>query len=117
MGKINYLVVMVLLLAMVPGTVLAGGATMEAIGSRAAAVAMEDLAVTKGDENLLVLTDAGCAMFGNQTTERCISGVAAATGCSIGDATLLIPHRSKFSPLWFFFCEENKQKAPTSVVG
>lgn len=111
MKMIRVFVLTALILAMVPGTVLAGGAAMEAIGSRAAAVAMEDLAVTKGDENLLVMTDAVCAMFGNRTTERCISGVAAATGCSIGDGNLLVPQRSKFSPLWFFFYRKDTGKA------
>ncbi|WP_220680779.1 FmdE family protein [Methanofollis formosanus] len=103
--------VMLLLLAAVPGIVLADDATMEAIGTKAATVAMDQLGSAKGDAHLLAMTDAGCAMIGKETTEKCLNGVTDASGCTIGDANLLMPQRSKFSPLWFFFYKKDSGEA------
>jgi len=103
----RYLVLMILLLAMIPGAVMADEATMEEIGSKATALAMDQLAFAKGDENVLAMTDASCAMYGKQTTERCLNGITAQSGCTIGDGNLLIPQRSKFSQLWFFFYKKD----------
>lgn len=109
--KMRYCMIVLLLLVVVPGTVLADDATMEAIGVKAATVAMDQLGSTQGDENLLAMTDASTAMIGNQTTERCLSGVTAVSGCTIGDGNLLIPQRSKFAPLWFMFYKKDTGEA------
>ncbi|MDD4255121.1 MAG: FmdE family protein [Methanofollis sp.] len=111
MSNVRYILLIALLVALVPGTVFAGDATMDAIGSRAAAVAMDHLASAQGNENMLAMTDAGAVMFGNRTTERCLKGVTTVSGCSIGDGNLLMPQRSKFSPLWFFFYRKDTGEA------
>lgn len=110
-SNVRYILILALLLAAVPGTVLAEDATMDAIGSRAATVAMDQLAADQGTENLLAMTDAGAAMFGNRTTEACLKGVTTVSGCDIGDGNLLMPQRSKFSPLWFFFFRNDTGEA------
>lgn len=111
MSNVRYILILALLLTVIPGTVLAGDATMDAIGSRAATVAMDQLAVDQGNENLLAMTDAGAAMFGDRTTEACLKGVTTVSGCDIGDGNLLMPQRSKFSPLWFFFFRNDTGEA------
>lgn len=111
MTKMRYGMVILLLLLAVPGIVLADDATMEAIGAKAATVAMDQLGSAEGDVNLLAMTDAGCAMIGKETTEKCLNGVTDVSGCTIGDANLLIPQRSKFSPLWFFFYKKDSGEA------
>jgi formylmethanofuran dehydrogenase subunit E-like metal-binding protein len=53
------------------------------------------------------MTDAGFAIVGGKaggkTTEQCVDGVIASTGCTVGNRNLLLIHRSKTSPLWFAF--------------
>ncbi|MEA2051387.1 MAG: FmdE family protein [Euryarchaeota archaeon] len=77
------------------------------LGFRASEVAKEELPFVQGDPNILAMTDAGYAIVGGEvggkTTEECIDGVIASSGCTIGKANLLLIHRSKEKPLWFAF--------------
>ncbi|MCL6446602.1 MAG: hypothetical protein K6U04_00385 [Armatimonadetes bacterium] len=80
------------------------------LGAKAASIAMEQLSFTKGDENVLAMTNAGYAIINGQTTEKCIDGVTAVSGCTVGKGNLLLIHRSKEKPLWFaFFKKDTKE--------
>ena len=107
----GYLPILILVFAVSPGLVMAEGDVMKDLGSRAAAVAMNQLDFEKGDENILAMTDAGYAMIGGQTTEAAVDGLSETCGCTIGKANLLMVHRSKFSPLWFFFYDKESDEA------
>jgi len=85
-------------------------------------MAMEQLSFTKGGDNVLAMTDAGYAMINRQTTEKCIDGITALSGCTVGKGNLLLIHRSKEQPLWFaFFRKDTKEivylQVKESVVG
>jgi formylmethanofuran dehydrogenase subunit E-like metal-binding protein len=77
------------------------------LGWRAAEIAKEKLSFDKYDPEVLAMTDAGYAIVGGEaggkTTEMCVDGVIASTGCTIGNGNLLLIHRSKEKPLWFAF--------------
>jgi len=77
------------------------------LGIRASEIAKDELPFVKGDSNILAMTDAGYAIIGGEaggkTTEECIDGVIASSGCTIGKGNLLLIHRSKVKPLWFAF--------------
>jgi len=83
------------------------------LGWRAAEIAKENLSFEKYDPNILAMTDAGYAIVGGEadgkTTEKCVDGITASTGCTIGNGNLLLIHRSKEKPLWFAFFN-NKTK-------
>jgi formylmethanofuran dehydrogenase subunit E-like metal-binding protein len=77
------------------------------LGWRAAEIAKEELSFEKYDPEILAMTDASFAIVGGEaggkTTEKCVDGVIASTGCTIGNGNLLLIHRSKEKPLWFAF--------------
>nr|CBH39658.1 conserved hypothetical secreted protein [uncultured archaeon] len=77
------------------------------LGFRASEVAKEELPFVYGNPNILAMTDAGHVIVGGEvggkTTEECIDGVIASSGCTIGKANLMLIHRSKEKPLWFAF--------------
>ena len=77
------------------------------LGWRAAEIAKEELSFEKYDPAVLAMTDASFAIVGGKaggkTTEKCVDGVIASTGCTIGNGNLLLIHRSKEKPLWFAF--------------
>lgn len=100
-----------LLLAFMLGIALAEDSAMTDVGARAANVAMAQLGVEMNDPDLLAMTDASYSMIEGKTTEAAIDGVSEATGCTIGKANLLIIHRSKFNPLWFFFFDKESGEA------
>lgn len=84
--------------------------SLHLLGAKAASIAMEQLSFTKGDENVLAVTNAGYAIINGQTTEKCIDGVTAVSGCTVGKGNLLLIHRSKEKPLWFaFFKKDTKE--------
>jgi formylmethanofuran dehydrogenase subunit E-like metal-binding protein len=62
--------------------------------------AMSEIALPKGDRNLLVLTNAGYGQIGAQSTEGFIDMARQATGCSLGSRSLLTVHTSLQEPLW-----------------
>jgi formylmethanofuran dehydrogenase subunit E-like metal-binding protein len=100
---VRFGVVILLMMALLPKMALGDEADMYQLGTDAANYAMGELGFEKGDENVLVLTDAGYAMIDGQTTEKAIKGLTENCGCNIGDGNLLMIQRSKFNPLWFFF--------------
>jgi formylmethanofuran dehydrogenase subunit E len=77
------------------------------LGWRVGEIAKENLYFEKYDPNVLAMTDAGFAIVGGKaggkTTEQCVDGVIASTGCTVGRGNLLLIHRSKEKPLWFAF--------------
>jgi len=83
---------------------------LDLVGFRAADRAMNDLQVSKGDSNILALTDAGYVpMIGDYTTEKALNGVTLTSGASRGKANLINVHKPYNSPLWFaFFDKESK---------
>lgn len=62
--------------------------------------AMSEIGLSKGDGNLMVLTNAGYGQIGAQSTEGFIDLAQQATGCSIGSRSLLTLHTSLEEPLW-----------------
>lgn len=77
------------------------------LGSRASEIAIKDLPFEKGDPNILVMTSASYAIIDGYNTDRCIDGVADASGCTVGKGNLLLIHRSREKPLWFAFFSKN----------
>lgn len=96
--------------------------SLHLLGAKAASMAMEELSFARGDDHVLAMTDAGYAMIGGKTTEKCIDGVTAVSGCTIGNGNLLLIHRGKEQPLWFaFFRKDTKDliylEVKESVIG
>jgi len=96
------------------------------LGTRASEIAKDELPFVKGDPNILAMTDAGYAIVGGEaggkTTEECIDGITASSGCTMGKGNLLLIHRSKEKTLWFaFFNKSSGQcvylEANNSVFG
>jgi len=84
---------------------------MDELGQRAALTAMDQLKFSKGDPNVLVLTNAGRAVVDGQTTERAISGSTKVSGLQNGDNTLWQVNRADWKPLWFYFYNKRTGKA------
>ncbi len=62
--------------------------------------AMAEMGLSKGDRNLLVLTNAGYGSIGNKSTEAFLDTARELTGCSPGNRSLLAVHTSLAEPLW-----------------
>jgi formylmethanofuran dehydrogenase subunit E-like metal-binding protein len=62
--------------------------------------AFSEIGLQKGDDNLLVLTNAGYGQIGPQTSEPFLDIARETTGCSIGTRSLLAVHKSINDPLW-----------------
>ncbi|MCF8011924.1 MAG: hypothetical protein K9L17_12350 [Clostridiales bacterium] len=77
------------------------------IGAKASSAAMDKLSFTRGDSNILAMTDAGYAIINGKTTEKCVDGITAVSGCTVGAGNLLMVQRSKEKPLWFAFFDKN----------
>jgi formylmethanofuran dehydrogenase subunit E-like metal-binding protein len=121
MRKTTAVCVLLCMLFVLPGLVLAQETTadienlvgkgkvtsLHLLGVKATNIAMQQLSFTKGDANVLAMTDAGYSIISGQTTEKCIDGVIAASGCTTGGSNLLMIHRSKELPLWFAFFKED----------
>ena len=63
--------------------------------------ALSESGVEKGDANLLLLTNAGYAQIGEQSTESFIESGGKIAGCSMGARSLLPIHASLLDPFWF----------------
>jgi len=83
---------------------------MDELGQRAALTAMNQLKFSKGDPNVLVLTNAGRAVVDGQTTERAVSGITKVSGLQNGDNTLWQVNRANWKPLWFYFYDKKSGK-------
>lgn len=67
---------------------------------------------------LMVLTNAGYSVVGTYTTQACLDGLAAATGCTAGRGNLLDVHSAREKPLWFlFFDKKTGQSVYCEVSG
>jgi formylmethanofuran dehydrogenase subunit E-like metal-binding protein len=62
--------------------------------------ALSEIGLPKGNENLLVLTNAGHGQIGPQTRELFLDIAQETTGCSPGTRSLLAVHKSINDPLW-----------------
>jgi len=99
MNLVRKMLALTLLLAVVPGVVLAESTIMVELGSKAAKTAMSELKFQKGDSNVLALTDAGHAIVDGQTTQEALKGIAEETGFSEADSNLFQVLRPNFKPL------------------
>ncbi|HUL29662.1 MAG TPA: hypothetical protein VLZ03_04330, partial [Thermodesulfobacteriota bacterium] len=72
--------------------------------------ALSDIGLQKGDENLLVLTNAGYGQIGPQTTEAFLDIARETTGCSVGTRSLLAVHKSVNDPLWCSIFRKDTRK-------
>jgi len=80
---------------------------MDLVGYKAAEKAMEELGFSKGDSNILALTDAGyIANIDKYSTERALNGLMMAAGVSQGKGNLVNVHRAYNKPLWFAFFDK-----------
>jgi len=80
---------------------------MDLVGYKAAEKAMEELGFSKGDPNILALTDAGyIANIGKYSSERALNGVMTTAGVSRGKGNLVNVHRAYNNPLWFAFFDK-----------
>ncbi|PWR75844.1 FmdE family protein [Methanospirillum stamsii] len=86
-----------------PISALAEDDLMYDLGSRAAEVGMDLLKFQAGDDNILVLTNAGHALVKGKTTERALSGISDISGLQNGDNNLFQVNRPNWKPLWFYF--------------
>jgi len=83
---------------------------MDEIGVRAATTAMDQLQFSKGDTDVMVLTNAGRAVVDGQTTERAVVGITRASGLQNGDNTLWVVNRAEWKPFWFYFYDKSTGK-------
>ena len=101
------IVAMAILISAAGLAVAESDSVFDLLGQRAAEVAKEELPFVTGNLNILAMTDSGHVIVGGEvggkTTEECIDGVIASSGCTIGKANLMLIHRSKEKPLWFAF--------------
>ncbi len=80
---------------------------MNLVGYKAAKKAVEELGFSKGDPNILVLTDAGyIANIGKYSSEGALNGVMMTAGVSRGEGNLVNVHRGCDKPLWFAFFDK-----------
>lgn len=80
---------------------------LDLVGFKAADRAMKDLQVSKGDPNILALTDAGyIANIGKYSSEGALNGVMMTAGVSRGEGNLVNVHRGCDKPLWFAFFDK-----------
>lgn len=79
------------------------------LGCRASEFAMENMSFEKYDPNILAMTDAGYAVINGTTTENCIDGITASSGCTVGKGNLLVIRRSRDRPLWFAFFDKTTE--------
>ncbi len=105
------LIVLALLLAILPGVVLAQDLIMKDLGSKAAKEAMTELQFKKGDTNILALTNAGHAIVDGKTTQAALKGLTEESGCSVGDSNLFQVLRPYWKPLWFYFFNKETGEA------
>jgi len=83
---------------------------LDLVGFKAADRAMKDLPFSKGDGNILALTDAGyIAKIGEYTTEKALDGVMMTAGVSRGKGNLANLHKPYNSPLWFAFFDKKSK--------
>lgn len=109
--KLLFGILLVCLLCVPAIAALPDADRMEELGQRAAWTAMDQLKFSKGDPNVLVLTNAGRAVVDGQTTERAISGITKVSGLQNGDNTLWQVNRADWKPLWFYFYNKKSGKA------
>ncbi len=80
---------------------------MDLVGYKAAKNAMDELGFSKGDPNVLALTDAGyIANIGKYSSEGALNGVMMIAGVSRGKGNLVNVHRGCDKPLWFAFFDK-----------
>ncbi|HVP77794.1 MAG TPA: FmdE family protein [Thermodesulfobacteriota bacterium] len=72
--------------------------------------ALSEIGLQKGDENLLVLTNAGYGQIGSQTSEAFLDIARETTGCSVGTRSLLAVHKSVNDPLWCSIFRKDTRK-------
>jgi formylmethanofuran dehydrogenase subunit E-like metal-binding protein len=72
--------------------------------------AFSEIGLQKGDENLLVLTNAGYGQIGTQTSEAFLDIARETTGCSVGTRSLLAVHKSVNDPLWCSIFRKDTRK-------
>lgn len=106
MNKKKNLLAILIVLILLSGMSLAQNAVMEKIGSKAAKAAMDQLGVKEGDQNVLILTNAGYAIVDNQTTQAAVKGLTEESGNSIGDGNLFRVLRPYWKPVWFYFFDK-----------
>ena len=83
---------------------------MDLVGYKAADRAMKDLPFSKGDGNILALTDAGyIAKISDYTTDKALDGVMMTAGVSRGKGNLANLHKPYNSPLWFAFFDKRSK--------
>ena len=131
MRRIATILVLVILLSIFSGIALAQGSivkdypdlkplvdfigeenlsVLHLVGFKAAGKAMKDLQFSKGDPNVLVLTDAGYVpKIGEYTTEKALDGIMMTSGASRGKGNLVNLHKPYNASLWFaFFHKKSK---------
>jgi formylmethanofuran dehydrogenase subunit E-like metal-binding protein len=72
--------------------------------------AMTEIGLSKGNPNLLLLTNAGYGQIGYQTTEGFLDVAQGVTGCSVGRRSLLAVHSSVQEPLWCALYRKDRGK-------
>ena len=83
---------------------------MNLVGFKAADRAMKELGFSKGDSDILALTDAGyIAQIGDYTSEGALDGVIMTAGVSRGKGSLINVHKPYNSPLWFAFFDKKSK--------
>ena len=95
------------LAATAPGTAAAG---WQEKASAALKDSLEEVGAEKGDDGLMVVTNAGYACVGKQTTQAFSDVARETTGCTPGSGSLLFVHASTEAPLWFACFNEDTHR-------
>ncbi len=103
MSKIGKILCLIVIIATILIPLAQGEDVMYSIGYKAAKLAIENLSIKKGSENLLVITDAGHVLLDGKNTARAYDGVMDGSGASYGKGNLIQVNRPINSKLWFMF--------------
>ena len=90
-----------ILTLMTPAVLVAGGPAWLDSGRAALHEAMSEIGMAGAKGNLLVLTNAGYGMIGEESTEAFLDVAMQETGCSMGTRSLLPLHTGVQEPLWY----------------
>lgn len=89
--------------------------TWQKAAGRALADGMSALKAEKGQADLLILTNAGCARANGDCTISLADIARRRTGCTVGTGSLLFVHAPDSAPLWFTLFRSHTHEAVFAV--
>ena len=112
MKRIRLLCVLLLCMMLLTGTSAFAAGPQPWLNTADAALqrALSEIGATKGQDGLLLLTNAGYGRVDGRSTEQFIDLGGKYSGCSIGSRNLMLIHGSILDPLWFSLYRKGSNK-------